>query len=338
MYGGNYAGPYQGAPDQMAPAPVGQYQAAPPAQPMPGQQPMMGQPQQQIPGQQPMMGQPQQQMPGQQPMMDQQQQMPGQQPMMDQQQQMPGQQSTPDTLGTGPSGGVTETDSADVGNTWMIVTILAGVGIAAVLASLLMLFLGEATTEVDIPSILLLVASICGIVCLATGLMYNSGKFAANKIIPGSTGVLACLISGGAVGMAFADLETSAYIVIVAALVFLVGGILGFLAKSPEKGDAHDDADDDLESFLADQPMQPGQQFPDQQQVPPEQQMPPGQQFPGQQQMPPEQQFPGQQPMPQQQMPPGQQFPGQQPMPQQQMPPGQQPMQQQQMFGGYPPQ
>ncbi len=362
MYGGNYAGPYQGAPDQSAVAPVGQYQAPQPQQQMPGQQPMMGQPQQQMPGQQPMMGQPQQQMPGQQPMMDQPQQMPGQQPMMDQppqmpgQQpmmdqppQMPGQQPMMDTPDAGPSGGITETASGEQGKTWMIVTILAGLGIAAVLVSLLMLFLRDATTVVDTPSILLLVASIFGIVCLATAFMYNSGNFTANKMIPGSTGVLACLVSGGAIGMGFSDLEISAYILIAAALVFLVGGILGFLAKSSEKSDTPADGDDSLESFLSEQPAAPEQQqMPPEQQFPGQQQMPPEQQFPGQQpmpqqQMPPEQQFPGQQPTPQQQMPPGQQFPGQQPMPQQQMPPGQQfpgqqPMPQQQMFGGYPPQ
>ncbi|MDP6156918.1 MAG: hypothetical protein QF682_12410 [Candidatus Thermoplasmatota archaeon] len=263
MYGGNYAGPYQGAPDQMATAPVGQYQA--PQQPMPGQQPMGGQPQQPMPGQQPMMGQPQQPMPGQQPMMD-------QQPM-------------PDGPGMDSSSGSMETKSVEKGNTWMIVTILAGVGIAAVLAALIMLFLGKATTEVDVPSILLLVASICGIACLAHGLMYNSGKFAVKKMVPGSTGVLACLISGGAIGMGFSDLETSAYVLIVAALAFLVGGVLGFLAKTTKKNDSSDEADDSLDSFLSEQPVAPEQQFPGQQPM-----MDQSQQFPGQQPMPGQQQ------------------------------------------------
>jgi len=85
--------------------------------------------------------------------------------------------------------------------------------------------------------------------------------------------------------MGFSDLETSAYVLIVAALAFLVGGVLGFLAKTTKKNDSSDEADDSLDSFLSEQPVAPEQQFPGQQPM-----MDQSQQFPGQQPMPGQQQ------------------------------------------------
>lgn len=327
MYGGNYPGPY-GDPNQMQVQQQTPYQGAPQQQQMMGQQPMADQ---------------QQQMMGQQPMMDQQQQMMGQQPMMDQQQMppgqpMPGQEPAPSAPEESPG-----LSAEEKGKPWSIVTILIGAGIGIVAISLLVLSFTGATEEVNLSSILALVAGLIAIVGLACALLLKSGFFSMNKAVPGSTGVLGGIIAIAAGGMGFSDLGVSVYVLIVGALLLLVGGILGFLVKPPEEP-----SKDTGMGMMESEPLQqmpPEQQFPGQQPMMDQQQMPPEQQFPGQQPMQ-QQAFPGQQPM-QQQALPGQQpmqqqpmLPGQQPM-QQQAFPGQQPMQQQQMPpgspGGFPP-
>ena len=296
---GNYSNPYQAPAGQAPMQQPAQYQAP---QQMPAQQPMMEQPQQQMPTQQPMMGQPPQQMPPQQPMMDQPpQQMPGQQPMMEQSpQQMPDQQLSaqqPDEdLRTG---------TEEKGKTWLLVTILAGLGIFVMIISLLVLFLTDATTEVDVPSIVVTVSAVFGLVCLACAMLLNSGKFSISKVVPGATGILSGLAGFGAIGMGFSDLSFTAYILIVGALVLLVGGILSFLAKPPEEAPASTETAAPSPDFSAQQPMEQQQQMPPAQQpMEQQQQMPPAQQFPGQpQQMPPAQQLPPAQQMPMQQQP-----------------------------------
>ena len=105
----------------------------------------------QVPMQQPAQYQAPQQMPAQQPMMEQ----PPQQQMPDQ--QFPAQQPEEDL----------KTGTEEKGKTWLLVTILAGLGIFVMIISLLVLFLTDATTEVDVPSIVVTVSAVFGLVCLA---------------------------------------------------------------------------------------------------------------------------------------------------------------------------